>query len=65
MVNVKLYFLFPQKSLIASGANDSEIFIWDLNNPANPMTPGQKTQPSSAVNSLAWNKQVYRSGDSL
>ena len=51
--------LFLQKNLFASGASDSEIFIWDLNNPANPMTPGAKTQPSSAVNALSWNCQVY------
>jgi len=53
-----LDFNIHQKNLIASGANDSEIFIWDLNNQASPMTPGVKTQPASAVNSLAWNKQV-------
>uniref|UniRef100_H2ZG01 Protein transport protein Sec31A n=1 Tax=Ciona savignyi TaxID=51511 RepID=H2ZG01_CIOSA len=47
-----------QKNLFASGANDSEIFIWDLKNPTNPMTPGAKTQPTSAVGALAWNKQV-------
>uniref|UniRef100_F6QXG1 Protein transport protein Sec31A n=1 Tax=Ciona intestinalis TaxID=7719 RepID=F6QXG1_CIOIN len=47
-----------QKNLFASGANDSEIYIWDLKNPSNPMTPGTKTQPTSAVGALAWNKQV-------
>lgn len=29
---------------MASGANESEIYIWDLNNFATPMTPGVKTQ---------------------
>lgn len=29
---------------MASGANESEIYIWDLNNFATPMTPGAKTQ---------------------
>ncbi|XP_051958647.1 protein transport protein Sec31A-like [Xyrauchen texanus] len=33
-----------QNNLIASGANDSEIYIWDLNNFSNPMTPGAKSQ---------------------
>ena len=33
-----------QSNLLASGANDSEIYIWDLNNFNNPMTPGTKTQ---------------------
>ena len=29
-----------QGNLLASGASDSEIFIWDLNKLATPMTPG-------------------------
>lgn len=33
-----------QSNLLASGANDSEIYIWDLNNFSSPMTPGAKTQ---------------------
>ena len=33
-----------QSNLLASGANDSEIYIWDLNNLSSPMTPGAKTQ---------------------
>ncbi len=32
-----------QSNLLASGAGSSEIFIWDLNNPSVPMTPGAKT----------------------
>lgn len=35
-----------QTNLVASGANESEIYIWDLNNFATPMTPGVKTQVS-------------------
>lgn len=35
---------FIQGNLLASGANDSEIFIWDLNNLSVPMTPGSKSQ---------------------
>lgn len=31
-------------NLLASGASESEIYIWDLNKPDNPMTPGSKSQ---------------------
>ncbi|XP_065841042.1 protein transport protein Sec31A-like [Oscarella lobularis] len=47
-----------QSNLLASGASDSEIFIWDLNNPQNPMTPGSKTQPPEDISCVAWNCQV-------
>ncbi|XP_055596249.1 protein transport protein Sec31A isoform X2 [Uranotaenia lowii] len=47
-----------QNNLLASGASESEIFIWDLNNTAVPMSPGQKVQPSEEVQGLAWNRQV-------
>ncbi|XP_072524203.1 protein transport protein Sec31A [Salminus brasiliensis] len=47
-----------QSNLLASGANDSEIYIWDLNNFSNPMTPGSKSQLVEDVCVVAWNKQV-------
>ncbi|NXI55964.1 SC31A protein, partial [Chloroceryle aenea] len=47
-----------QTNLIASGANESEIYIWDLNNFATPMTPGVKTQPLEDISCIAWNRQV-------
>ncbi|XP_030629460.1 protein transport protein Sec31A [Chanos chanos] len=50
-----------QSNLLASGANDSEIYIWDLNNFSNPMTPGTKSQlcePVEDVSVVAWNRQV-------
>ncbi|XP_062054576.1 protein transport protein Sec31A isoform X16 [Lepus europaeus] len=47
-----------QTNLVASGANESEIYIWDLNNFAAPMTPGAKTQPPEDVSCIAWNRQV-------
>ena len=47
-----------QLNLLASGSTDSEIFIWDLNSPAAPMTPGSLSQPPDAVTCLAWNQQV-------
>lgn len=47
-----------QNKLLASGASESEIFIWDLNNTAAPMSPGTKVQPFEDVQGLAWNRQV-------
>ncbi|XP_065779180.1 protein transport protein Sec31B isoform X3 [Muntiacus reevesi] len=48
-----------QGNLLASGASDSEIFIWDLNNLSVPMTPGSKSQqPLEDVKALSWNHQV-------
>ncbi|KAM6261533.1 protein transport protein Sec31A isoform 3-T3 [Porphyrio hochstetteri] len=47
-----------QTNLVASGANESEIYIWDLNNFATPMTPGVKTQPLEDISCISWNRQV-------
>ncbi|XP_062899524.1 protein transport protein Sec31A isoform X2 [Mobula hypostoma] len=47
-----------QNNLVASGANESEIYIWDLNNFDTPMTPGPKCQPLEDVSCVAWNRQV-------
>uniref|UniRef100_A0A8C9VWU7 Protein transport protein Sec31A n=1 Tax=Scleropages formosus TaxID=113540 RepID=A0A8C9VWU7_SCLFO len=47
-----------QTNLIASGGNESEIYIWDLNNFGSPMTPGPKTQPLEDISCVAWNGQV-------
>ncbi|KAF6032160.1 SEC31A [Bugula neritina] len=47
-----------QDNLLASGGGDSEILLWDLNNPTTPMTPGAKSQPSDDVTCLSWNCQV-------
>uniref|UniRef100_UPI00398E8156 protein transport protein Sec31A isoform X2 n=1 Tax=Pristiophorus japonicus TaxID=55135 RepID=UPI00398E8156 len=47
-----------QNNLMASGANDSEIYIWDLNNFSTPMTAGSKSQPSEDISCVAWNRQV-------
>ncbi|XP_045646526.1 protein transport protein Sec31A isoform X9 [Ursus americanus] len=47
-----------QTNLVASGANESEIYIWDLNNFATPMTPGARTQPPEDISCIAWNRQV-------
>ncbi|XP_075999699.1 protein transport protein Sec31A isoform X1 [Genypterus blacodes] len=47
-----------QSNLLASGANDSEIYIWDLNNFNSPMTPGAKSQPAEDISVVSWNRQV-------
>lgn len=47
-----------QKNLLATGATNSEIFIWDMNNTSTPMSPGAKSQPVEDVAWLAWNRQV-------
>ncbi|XP_066594870.1 protein transport protein Sec31A isoform X2 [Prorops nasuta] len=47
-----------QSNLLASGATESEIYIWDLVDTSTPMTPGSKSQPSEDVQYIAWNKQV-------
>ncbi|CAL8318276.1 unnamed protein product [Lota lota] len=47
-----------QANLVASGGNESEIYIWDLNNFGFPMTPGPKTQPLEDISCIAWNRQV-------
>ncbi|XP_031779577.1 protein transport protein Sec31A isoform X3 [Nasonia vitripennis] len=47
-----------QPNLLATGATESEIYIWDLNNTNQPMTPGSKSMPAEDVQHIAWNKQV-------
>ncbi|KAI8797530.1 protein transport protein Sec31A isoform X1 [Biomphalaria glabrata] len=57
--SVKALDLNPfQQNLLASGAGDSEIYIWDLLKSDSPMTPGQKSQPPEELASVAWNCQV-------
>ena len=47
-----------QSNLLASGGSESELYIWDVNKPGNPMTPGAKSQPLDDVRCVAWNRQV-------
>ena len=47
-----------QPNLLASGASESEIFIWDLTNPSTPMSPGNKLHPLEDISGVAWNRQV-------
>lgn len=44
--------------MLASGGTGSDIYLWDLNNPTSPMTPGAKSLPAEDVSSLSWNCQV-------
>lgn len=46
-----------QANLLASGASESEILIWDLNNTDTPMLPGAKSQPNDDVQWISWNRQ--------
>lgn len=47
-------------NLLASGATESEILIWDLTNPQSPnvYTPGTPTQPLSDITAVVWNSKV-------
>ncbi|CAD6913139.1 unnamed protein product [Tilletia controversa] len=48
-----------QNNLIASGASNGEIFIWDLNSPGRPYSPSAQRSPKvDDVTALAWNNQV-------
>ncbi|KAM8743797.1 protein transport protein Sec31A isoform 1-T1 [Acanthopagrus schlegelii] len=47
-----------QTNLVASGGNESEIYIWDMNNFGSPMAPGPKTQPLEDISCVSWNRQV-------
>ena len=47
-----------QPNLLASGASESEIYIWDLNNPMSPMSPGNKLHPLEDITCVAWNRQA-------
>ncbi|CBY18133.1 unnamed protein product [Oikopleura dioica] len=47
-----------QRNLLASGAQNSEIYIWDMNAPEKPMTPGAKIQPLSPVRHVRWNAKI-------
>lgn len=47
-----------QPNLLGSGAVNGEIYIWDLNNPTKPYSPGARSQKLDEITSLAWNGQV-------
>ncbi|KAI3629369.1 hypothetical protein MIR68_012574 [Amoeboaphelidium protococcarum] len=47
-----------QVNLLATGASQGEIFIWDLAHPEKPYNPGQRSQRLEDLSCLAWNKKV-------
>ncbi|KAJ3088294.1 protein transport protein S31 [Quaeritorhiza haematococci] len=47
-----------QLNLLATGATDGEIFVWDLMNPTKPYSPGARSQKIEDVTCLSWNRQV-------
>ena len=48
----------PFKSnLLATGAAENEIFIWDIEKTEMPMKPGTCAQAPEDVQHIAWNKQ--------
>lgn len=60
MNNLNTRMLFAQRNLLASGAAQSQLFIWDVNNLSAPMSPqddGTYTHPTDDIMSLAWHKQ--------
>ncbi|XP_067212068.1 protein transport protein Sec31A isoform X2 [Linepithema humile] len=48
---------FRDENQLATGATESEIFIWDIN--TNTPTTLSKNQQSEDVQHIAWNKQVH------
>ena len=47
-----------QPNLLASGAVNAEVYVWDLNAPQKPYTPGSRSQRLGEISSLGWNPQV-------
>ncbi|XP_011302454.1 protein transport protein Sec31A [Fopius arisanus] len=47
-----------QSNLLASGATESEIYIWDIVNTSTPMSPGSPSNPPEDIQYIQWNKQV-------
>jgi len=55
VLGINVYLL--QANLFATGASESDILIWDLNNTDTPMLPGSKSQPADEVLWISWNRQ--------
>ena len=47
-----------QTNLLSSGAINGEIYIWNLQEPAKPYSPGTRSSKLDDITSLAWNRQV-------
>ena len=48
-----------QSNLLASGATESEVLLWDLNNPTNAMAPGSKSMVSGNATARAGRSFSY------
>lgn len=57
---LSLEFHPKQENLLASGSQDSHLYVWDLADPSKPSVsqPGQSTQQPAAISAVAWNKKV-------
>jgi protein transport protein SEC31 len=53
-----LHFNPKQPNLLASGGPNGEVFIWDLNNPTKPYSPGARSSKLDEITSLSWNGEV-------
>ncbi|GAA5906338.1 hypothetical protein JCM8208_003522 [Rhodotorula glutinis] len=53
-----LDFSPAQKNLLATGAANAEILIWDLTSPSSPFSPGSRSRSLDSITSLAWNPSV-------
>ncbi|KAI8087927.1 WD40-repeat-containing domain protein [Gilbertella persicaria] len=47
-----------QTHLLASAGSQSEVYIWDLEHPSTPFTPGARSSKMDHIVSVAWNCQV-------
>ncbi|KAJ1936198.1 protein transport protein S31, partial [Linderina pennispora] len=47
-----------QSNLMASGASNGEVFIWDIVNEYKSYSPGARSQRIENVTDLSWNNQV-------
>lgn len=47
-----------QTNLLASGATNGEIYIWDLTTPNKPFSPGTRSRSIDDITTLAWNSHV-------
>jgi protein transport protein SEC31 len=52
-----LHFNPIDTHLLASGASDGELFIWDLNALTKPYAPGARSQRLEDITVLSWNRQ--------
>ena len=44
--------------ILASGSNNSEIYVWDMSQPGQNLIPGAGTANATGIAGLAWNQEV-------